>query len=407
MVRNRTFVGRVSVATASLVALATLAAACGSSSNSSSKGGQLTKSAIKLMTIYPADNPSNSEPEVLTSAQAAADYINRSGGINGHPLQVIGCNSFFNAQGATTCYHQAVSDGVVAVIGSDDAYDYTGFPILQAAGIADIGTIPFGGPDATNTDSFPVIGGTPVQMTTDGIIAGTHCKLTSEVIIDVPVGVSSAGFATAGIKSKGGKVGNQVKYAPTTSDFAPIAQQAIQGNPDCIYFVGANQQSPSLVQNIRQLGSQAHMVAAPAEIAEAVGGDGMLYADMVPPPQDPSLKTYLTTLKAYAGAHGESLNQGEITGDGPENAWTSFIAFEAVMKNQTQFTASSVLSAFGNASNVNTGGLTPTLTWKTGCVTKFPRLANTVGYMSQVQGGQQVPLPPGHVDVCSALNAAG
>ena len=51
---------------------------------------------------------------------------------------------------SATCAHEAVSDHVAAVVGAFDEYDAEAFPILQAAGIPEIGNFPEGTIDYTS-----------------------------------------------------------------------------------------------------------------------------------------------------------------------------------------------------------------------------------------------------------------
>jgi branched-chain amino acid transport system substrate-binding protein len=92
---------RVVAVAAATAAVALAAAACGSSSSPSSSasasGAASSGSAnsagsgapIKLLVDYPAANAIQNFPSVATAAQAAAAAINKTGGINGHKIQML------------------------------------------------------------------------------------------------------------------------------------------------------------------------------------------------------------------------------------------------------------------------------------------------------------------------------
>ena len=64
---------------------------------------------------------------------AAVKAANARGGIMGHPIDAITCDSQSNNNGAAACGQQAVQDHVFAVIAA--AGEDTYFPYLQKAGI--------------------------------------------------------------------------------------------------------------------------------------------------------------------------------------------------------------------------------------------------------------------------------
>src|SRR5689334_10523783 len=98
-------------------------AGCSSSGSSSSSsaaaaGAAAAKSPIKVMIIAVLSNPAFSDPEAATAAQAYVKEANASGGINGHPIDLEVCDSNLDPNKETACFQKAVTDHVVAVVGS-------------------------------------------------------------------------------------------------------------------------------------------------------------------------------------------------------------------------------------------------------------------------------------------------
>jgi ABC-type branched-subunit amino acid transport system substrate-binding protein len=80
-----------------------------------------------------------SYPEGSTAMQAAIDYYNSTGGLDGHKIKLTICNDDGTPSVAGTCARQAVSGHDVAVLGSYSEEAATIVPILKSAHIAYIG----------------------------------------------------------------------------------------------------------------------------------------------------------------------------------------------------------------------------------------------------------------------------
>src|SRR3984957_14935877 len=89
------------------------------------------------------------------------DRIDASGGVDGHQITFTTCSDgTFIAQTqdlSATCAEQAVSDHVLAVVGSNSDYDSVVYPVLAAAKIADIGSFPDTSADNTSLESTPFL----------------------------------------------------------------------------------------------------------------------------------------------------------------------------------------------------------------------------------------------------------
>ena len=113
-------------APAATSAAATSAAATTASSPASSDGSSADVTAapaadgepIRLMSIYVKNNPAFSQPQTFAGAQARVDAINADGGVNGRPIQLIGCDSNLDPNQEKACIDQAISEQVSAVVSS-------------------------------------------------------------------------------------------------------------------------------------------------------------------------------------------------------------------------------------------------------------------------------------------------
>src|ERR1700748_3697643 len=130
----------------------------GSSSSSSATGVRAAKSPINVMIIAVLSTPAFADPEAATAAQAYVKEANASGGINGHPIDLEVCDSNLDPNKETACFQKAVTDHVVAVVGSFLLFG-TGMKLLQTAGIPFIGGNGTTLAEFTSPVSFPADSG--------------------------------------------------------------------------------------------------------------------------------------------------------------------------------------------------------------------------------------------------------
>jgi branched-chain amino acid transport system substrate-binding protein len=176
--------------------------ACGSGSSgpsatgapsSSDTSASASGSAYKLMvfgefSVGPGAQLPVAYPEIATGAEAAAAVINKAGGVNGHNIDIIVCDTKGSPNGATACASQAAQDKVVAVVGS---LDLTGtyMSVLQQAGIPAIGPYAIA-QTLINPYSYPLYGGSATNL------AGSVSLLAEQGVKSVSIVANeSAGLA--------------------------------------------------------------------------------------------------------------------------------------------------------------------------------------------------------------------
>lgn|GEM_PF-4913416 len=76
--------------------------------------------------------------------------------MNGHPIDLISCNSQADPNAASTCARQAVSDHVAAVVGLSSLQSGAALDILEAAKIPAIGSTDINPQDQTSPISYPI-----------------------------------------------------------------------------------------------------------------------------------------------------------------------------------------------------------------------------------------------------------
>ena len=222
-----------------------LLAACGSSSNKTTgtptavaASSTATSGAdIKVMVIAPFTLAVAPAKANLDAVKIQADDINAKGGINGHKVVVIGCDDNTDPNVGAKCAQQAVSEKVVAVLGQFSLVGASIFPVIEAAGIPEIGLIQYGSNEQISPSAWPI---SPAVVLAEGSATGylakeKGCKNIADVQADsgeaskVPVALNKAAVAKAGAKYVG-----PFLLSPTGSlANAPAIAKSITDKADC------------------------------------------------------------------------------------------------------------------------------------------------------------------------------
>ena len=267
--------GRVALALA--LTLTFVAAACGddsgSSANTTSGGGaattgaaaattaapettttvELTGPPIKLMVMFEGTG-AVATPEVVEGATAAADAINAAGGVDGSPIVLENCDLKNDPNAATACGNQAVSDGVVAVVGPVSANAGQYFPILEKAQIPVVGNVPAAAADFTSVDSFPLYGG--IVSASAGLalelatLAGA--KAVSLGRIDLAAASAIGIFANQALAPLGLKVINDVSIPVGAPDMSTYVASVLQGGTDGVLVGLSGQDATNFIIALKQ-----------------------------------------------------------------------------------------------------------------------------------------------------------
>ena len=225
----------------------------GSSSGSSATVASAGKSPIKVEIIAVLSNPAFSDPEAATAAKAYVKEANASGGINGHPIDLEVCDSNLNPNQETACFQKAVTDHVVAVVGSFLPFG-TGMKLLQAAGI------PFIGGNGTTLAEFT----SPISFPADSGEIGWYygeAALMKEAGVTKPAIMYcdtaacdlSVQYAQDEWTQFGGSGAVKKVLAPLAqAQYTAQAASAATGGTNGVTMASATQAIPKMVTDLRQ-----------------------------------------------------------------------------------------------------------------------------------------------------------
>ncbi|WP_189325465.1 ABC transporter substrate-binding protein [Streptomyces flaveus] len=345
---------------------ALLIAGCGGGEEEEPAGSaaasSLTGTPVKVMVWAPENTQGSAQPGVRVTAQAYEKWINANGGIKGGPLKVITCNEKNDPDEAENCAQQAVSEKVVAVVGSYSLAGDRYMPILEKAGIPYIGGTGVSAAEFSNPLSFPVNGGTPVVFAAHGRqLVEAGCKKISGVRYDVAAAAIVTQFLGLGVVSAGGKPPKDLKVPVTATDLAPQVAEATRGS-DCVSVI-LGTHSDLFVKAYLQSGAKTELGSVVGnltpELAETTGGsgsplDGSAVTGYYPPVSDPAWKD------AVAALDGKDV---DLSNGANATTWVAFKVFSEAAGKLPEITSKALVNELNTAKGIDTGGLTPPLTW--------------------------------------------
>ena len=335
--------------------------------------------------------------ESVNGAEAAADAINKAGGINGHPIQIITCNDNLNAADAIGCAREAVADHVIAYAGGDEPFDSGVFPYLKSAGIPWVGPLQNSTTTETNSYSFPLEGESDVTSTESGKLAVE--KGGKRVVIiqlsDAPASIFSATFMASGVQSVGGTVAKLIGAPIETVNWSSYAAQAMNADPDAITCSCSPQNTPQLLQALRQAGYTGPLIEPSTEFLtsgiKSLGSTaGKVY--LISTMRDPDvpyagLTQYLDEMNATQPASALRDQTSELS-------WLSVHVIADLLQGQKSLTSATLLKQLQTTKGVNGYGLIPDgVNWsKPGPLTKYPRIPDSDVLIYQWENGKLVAL---------------
>jgi ABC-type branched-subunit amino acid transport system substrate-binding protein len=377
-----------------VVAAALVCTACAGGGAGGS--GSAAEGTLTIRAIAAEGSGLTNYPDVDAGAKAAVQSINAAGGVNGKPVEYSFCNTKGEANGALTCAREAAQDGVDAVVGRVDIFTTQSTPILEKAGIPDVGAVPIAEIDSQSPASFPLHAGNY-----GAYAAGPYAfqaagkKKMAIVRLDFAATAAQADMiekvaAAAGMPS----AGQIIVPAQGVTDYAPYAQQIKDRGADSAMVLLGPQGLQALYKAADQLGVDAQLAASVFSFgeseAQAIGpaSDGIW---VISPYGAPSQNT---AFNADLDSSGVAANDLALRRSAGLNAWLAVHAAADVAGGiQGDITAESMTAALTKAQSVDVEGV---LTWDPaglGAASDgaFPRFPPTPFEVLTFQGGRMVP----------------
>ena len=413
---SRRRIRRVQIA-AAVGAVALAAAACSSSSSSTTGAGGASSgsssSAIVVGGMAPLTSQVLTQPDIKAGVAAAVDALDAQGGIDGHHVQLDYCDSQYTNSGEISCMDKLIADKVSALITPSIAASASGSPyeLAQAADLASIGTQGQIVTEFTSPDVFPLSSGDPgwVYGAMSDLVKGGARRIA---VLGNATGSYQAvrGYALAALKQAGLTPVNVVEADPGSDPtFSAAAAKVVSGNIDGLYLAVSPANAPIAVRAVRAAGYTGPIASIAAAftppIVKALGsqGNGLELSGSVAFPSEtgnPAVAAYLADMAKYQP-------QGTIDQES-ETSWAAMMLFAKVMKGQTNFTASHVLSLMKNISApINLGVAGPyVVKGAVSPIAGFPNIYNPTITLGVLENGVIKQSGPTFVNPVTVLNAA-
>jgi branched-chain amino acid transport system substrate-binding protein len=407
------------LAALAMVASVAAVAGCGSGSSSTSTGSNAgsastssqaattaakpTGSPIVIGTIYDVTQPgSPARHQTFDAIQARVDAINASGGIKGHPVKLVTCDSKASPTQGAACAKKIVSSGAVAVVGMVAIPEAAITPILDRAGIPSIGAFPASAAVGNSPNAFCFMPGLFGQVAGIPQALKTVGATTAAMLYPSNVGPLSVAIADGwklGLKKSGLGDGGIAGFPVASTQFdAPVAKAVSHGANGVLAF-GVGGGTAVLVKSVLQQSPNAKTAAfftAPA-VLQALGStaNGMVSVSLNQPYTATSVPG-IKMLNADMDKNGYPATLAERDQDGV-NAWAAAYAFQQVAEKLPEVTRSSVLAAMQSVKDLSTGGIYPPLSADTRKqkLASYGCIMNGAVVLAKVDDGKLVAVNPG------------
>jgi ABC-type branched-subunit amino acid transport system substrate-binding protein len=344
---------------------------------------------------------SNANPEILTGAQAAANTINKQGGLGGRQIALTGCSHLSTVAGDVACTRTAIAQSYDDIIWRS-SFAANSIPLADAAGIPHIGMI-----DTLTNDYLDHKLGFPVVTTSQALfIAGMAQAMSTNKAVKkwAGVGVINSGsnltVKQVGIMAKKygdtyiGGFENQVldtNFLPTAQKLAAAGVQGVV----CSCPVGSHIALNKAFQQLGYTGVQIYVSNTdtltpavvqqlPAPYPKIIGGG------YLPPSTSTSLvltKQFLSDLTA--ANQNIPLNQDAASEEGWIDMWA--IAKLAKTVKGGSVTSASMVAAAKAATAKHPINLFGTLSWTPGAPgpAAVPNASNGLAWAATYSSAQK------------------
>lgn len=348
---------------------------------------------IKLMVISEVSNPvpHNDTPE---GAEAAAAAINREGGIQGRPVEIIRCDSQGDPNAGRECGRQAVEEGVVALVGNLSFQSAEFLPIMVENQIPSVGATPLGPTDVTSEASFPLGGGiVSFSAGLSSLLADQGSEQISAALADDARAALFPDFSQQGLDRFGLEVATTVLVPIGAPDMASYVESATGDGQDGTVVIMENQDTVNFAITAVQNGPAdvPYAVSVPTESAsrslvESVGAESERFFTVINEKPanlegDPAVDQYRADMEA-AGF--------DEFGDFRMRSYIAVKAVAEVAADLPVIDAPSLYDALGTVDDLDLD-LLPPVDFTEGGKGGFPRLFNIcVAYAAVTEDGPEM-----------------
>ncbi|MFI7318844.1 ABC transporter substrate-binding protein [Streptomyces venezuelae] len=416
---RRTFLPRPSrsaaLSAAAVAACASLISGCGVIPGTTGGSGD---DPITVMTWAPEKTKATNKPGVPAMAQAYARWVNAHGGLGGRELKVLTCNDHNDSVGAAECARQAVDHDVVAVVGAYSQHGRSFLGPLEVAGIPYIGGYGVTDDEFSSPLSYPVNGGEPALLAGNGRQLAARCDRVSLVRPDTLAGDELPKLLNQGLADGHHKPVSDIRAPEDGTDLTPQAERALKdaGADNGCVTAALGARTDTFYDSFRRTKDD----YPPVRISSVLGSVDQSLIDRTGGASGPYEGAYVTGWYPAAGdarwdrmrdvireqAFGD--NRVDPSDAGVQTTWIAYTVLKQAVESLDggEVSARTLRRALDGGLRVETGGLTPPLSWRFEdllAASEFPRLINSGVTFQTVRDGRLVPAREGFVNVEKTL----
>ncbi|MGX1886080.1 ABC transporter substrate-binding protein [Streptomyces sp. NPDC055287] len=387
---------------------------------------------VTVMTWAPEGTSATNMPGMPAMAQAYARWANENGGLAGHELKVITCNERNSTVGAAKCAKQAVRQDAVAVVGSYSQHGRAFMAPLEVAGIPFLGGYGASDEEFTSPLSYPVNGGQTALLAGNGRQLSSDCDRVSLVRPDTVAGDDLPTLLGSGLAEGDRKTPTDIRAAEDANDYTKQARQALTSagafdaygtGRGCVTAV-LGDRTETFFDSFRRLEAEAPRDVG---VASVLGSVGQPLVDRTGGKEGPFEGAYVTgwypvasdarwnPMREVIREHAFADTRIDPADPGVQTTWIAYTVLKAVLEalaegggdgDKGSVSASDVAGSLNRLQGVETGGLTPTLSWRLEhmlATRDFPRIVNREVTFQVVRRGRLVAVKEGFVNVGDTL----
>ena len=346
----------------------------------SSGGGQqqgVSGSVITVGGIYDETGPLDSTVERDT-VRSYFNLVNAQGGVNGHKLQLIDCDSKYDPSAAHQCAQKLISQGVLAIVG----WLSVSGEQSEAKFLTDQGVPIIGGLGVPSEYQSPLSYPTTPSLVTAGTALGTHAgqiglKKPGVIFLNAPfIQPVETSFLNA-LKAQGISPVDVETVDATKADYTDIAlkfqsagAQSVAAFLDPFSYARLFQAMERQNWHPQVLGGGLDKASANAQYASGCGSACPIFgADSATPVLEyldhgstPAIGQYLNTVRTYYPSQYNALDAYTTY------QWVAAEVFAQAIKNigNGPVNRDSLVNALNGLKNFDDGGITPSFSYGSG-----------------------------------------